>query len=190
MNRFLIFFLILLAFEVLLATLLKYRQGVDRPANDSDDPEENEAECQERLPWYLAETCITRDFKQVSQDVLSFLVLFNYIIPISLYVTLEMQKFIGSLFFSWDIELYDEENNQPAKCNSSDLNEELGQVSEYLLLSHCLDLFTSLFQSSFIEEIFLIYVRVLQVKISNNFLWKSRQSIYSNGKDVNRVNIF
>lgn len=34
-------------------------------------------------------------------------------------------------FQVWDVELYDEELNQPAKCNSSDLNEELGQV-EYL----------------------------------------------------------
>ena len=65
---------------------------------------------------------------QVFQDAMSFLVLFNYIIPISLYVTLEFQKFLGSLFFVWDLDLYDEETGQPAKCNSSDLNEELGQV--------------------------------------------------------------
>lgn len=79
----------------------------------------------------MATTCVERNFQQIAQDALSFLVLFNYIIPISLYVTLEFQKFFGSLFFIWDVELYDEENNQPAKCNSSDLNEELGQV-EYL----------------------------------------------------------
>ena len=64
----------------------------------------------------------------MAQDALSFLVLFNYIIPISLYVTLELQKFFGSLFLTWDLDLYDEETGQPAKCNSSDLNEELGQV--------------------------------------------------------------
>ena len=46
----------------------------------------------------------------------------------SLYVTLEMQKFFGSLFLTWDLELYDPETNEPAKCNSSDLNEELGQI--------------------------------------------------------------
>jgi phospholipid-translocating ATPase len=39
-----------------------------------------------------------------------------------------MQKFFGSLFLIWDLELYDEETNEPAKCNSSDLNEELGQI--------------------------------------------------------------
>ena len=86
------------------------------------------------VPWYLtfpANNNIEYSFKQMSQDILSFLVLFNYIIPISLYVTLEMQKFCGSLFLVWDIQLYDEELNQPAKCNSSDLNEELGQVKKF-----------------------------------------------------------
>ena len=65
------------------------------------------------------------------QDTFSFMVLYNYIIPISLYVTLEFQKFFGSLFLVWDLNLYDEQTDQPAKCNSSDLNEELGLV-EYL----------------------------------------------------------
>jgi phospholipid-translocating ATPase len=39
-----------------------------------------------------------------------------------------MQKFFGSLFFKWDKELYCEKIDQPAICNTSDLNEELGQV--------------------------------------------------------------
>ena len=46
------------------------------------------------------------------QDSLSFLVLYNYIIPISLYVTLELQKFFGSLFLTWDLDLYDEATDQ------------------------------------------------------------------------------
>ena len=76
----------------------------------------------------MDEEPIKLSFSQVAQDTLSFLVLYNYIIPISLYVTLELQKFFGSLFLTWDLDLYDEETGQPAKCNSSDLNEELGQV--------------------------------------------------------------
>ena len=82
----------------------------------------------ENVPWYLDEEPIKLSFSQVAQDTLSFLVLYNYIIPISLYVTLELQKFFGSLFLTWDLDLYDEETGQSAKCNSSDLNEELGQV--------------------------------------------------------------
>ena len=40
----------------------------------------------------------------------------------------EVQKFVGSMFIGWDLEMYDAENDQPAKANTSDLNEELGQV--------------------------------------------------------------
>lgn len=61
-------------------------------------------------------------------DFLAFLVLYNFIIPISLYVTVEMQKFLGSFFIGWDLDLYHEESDQKAQVNTSDLNEELGQV--------------------------------------------------------------
>ena len=40
----------------------------------------------------------------------------------------ELQKFFGSMFFEWDIEMYDAQTNERAKANTSDLNEELGQV--------------------------------------------------------------
>ncbi|XP_011501705.1 PREDICTED: probable phospholipid-transporting ATPase IF [Ceratosolen solmsi marchali] len=69
--------------------------------------------------------------RNVLTDFLSFTLLFNYVVPISLYVTIEMQKFLGSFFFSWDLEMYDEISDQAAIVNSSDLNEDLGQV-EYL----------------------------------------------------------
>lgn len=45
--------------------------------------------------------------------------------------SIELQKFLGSFFFGWDLDMYDKANDQPAIANSSDLNEELGQV-EYL----------------------------------------------------------
>ena len=32
----------------------------------------------------------------------SFLVIYNYVIPISLYVTVEMHRFISAFFISWD----------------------------------------------------------------------------------------
>ena len=41
----------------------------------------------------------------------------------------EVQKFIGSMFFGWDKMMYDDKTDIPAKANTSDLNEELGQVS-------------------------------------------------------------
>jgi len=63
-------------------------------------------------------------------DFLAFMVLFNYIIPVSMYVTVEMQKFLGSYFITWDEEMFDEELGEGALVNTSDLNEELGQVHE------------------------------------------------------------
>jgi phospholipid-translocating ATPase len=120
MNKYLILFVIILLFEIILATSFKYTLGKDRPNLTASE-----------VPWYLDKVPLESDFKTISQDTLSFLVLFNYIIPISLYVTLELQKFFGSLFFTWDLELYDEVTQQPAKCNSSDLNEELGQALEH-----------------------------------------------------------
>lgn len=33
------------------------------------------------------------------------------------------------MYFGWDVEMYDAQMNEPAKANTSDLNEELGQVS-------------------------------------------------------------
>ena len=115
MNKYLIFFLLLLVLEIILATTLKYTVAFDAPNKDEQ-------------PWYWPKKVEVKP-RSLAQDILSFMVLFNYIIPISLYVTLEMQKFCGSMFFAWDNQMYDDETNEPAKCNSSDLNEELGQVS-------------------------------------------------------------
>lgn len=44
----------------------------------------------------------------------------------------EIQKIAGFLFFGWDLEMFDEELQEPALANTSDLNEELGQVSVYI----------------------------------------------------------
>ncbi len=48
-----------------------------------------------------------------------------------MYVTVEMQKFLGSYFITWDEEMFDEELGEGAQVNTSDLNEELGQVHEH-----------------------------------------------------------
>ena len=44
------------------------------------------------------------------------------------YIITELQKFFGSMFFQWDLEMYDVQLKEPAIANTSDLNEELGQV--------------------------------------------------------------
>ncbi|KAL5277152.1 ATP11B family protein [Megaselia abdita] len=79
--------------------------------------------------WYLGPAINTNSVKMFLQDYLSFLILFNYLIPISLYVTIEMHRVVGGLFMEWDLELYDENTDQPCVVNTSNLNEELGQVN-------------------------------------------------------------
>ncbi|XP_032888052.1 probable phospholipid-transporting ATPase IF isoform X1 [Amblyraja radiata] len=115
MNTFLIVFLEILVIEAVISTILKYSWLREYPYNERTVQEKNSS----------------RILTGIS-DFLAFMVLYNYIIPISLYVTVEMQKFLGSFFIVWDRDLYHEASSQRAQVNTSDLNEELGQV-EYLL---------------------------------------------------------
>ncbi|XP_030304694.1 phospholipid-transporting ATPase IG isoform X6 [Calypte anna] len=118
-NAFLIVYLCILLSKATVCTTLKY-VWQSNPFNDE--------------PWYNEKTKKERETFKVLRmftDFLSFMVLFNFIIPVSMYVTVEMQKFLGSFFISWDKEMYDEEIKEGALVNTSDLNEELGQV-EYV----------------------------------------------------------
>jgi len=61
-------------------------------------------------------------------QLLTYWVTFSHMIPISLYVIIEMLKLIQAYMINRDIELYSHETFQYGKCNNSDLIEELGQV--------------------------------------------------------------
>ncbi|XP_044255942.1 phospholipid-transporting ATPase IA isoform X12 [Tribolium madens] len=61
-------------------------------------------------------------------NLLTFLILFNNLIPISLQVTLEVVRFIQAIFINMDIKMYHSESDTPAMARTSNLNEELGQV--------------------------------------------------------------
>ncbi|XP_003485770.1 probable phospholipid-transporting ATPase IF isoform X1 [Bombus impatiens] len=112
-NKHIISFIVLLLVEVLESCVMKVI-----------------TEANAKWESYLG-TIQSITFGSLATDFLSFTILYNYIVPISLYVTIELQKFLGSFFFSWDLDMYDEVTNQTALANTSDLNEELGQV-EYL----------------------------------------------------------
>ncbi|XP_069061125.1 phospholipid-transporting ATPase IH isoform X3 [Pleurodeles waltl] len=119
MNAFLIVYLCILISKALIDTVLKYFW---QSASNRDDP------------WYNQKTESERQRNQFLRsftDFLAFMVLFNYIIPVSMYVTVEMQKFLGSYFLTWDEEMFDEATGEGPLVNTSDLNEELGQV-EYV----------------------------------------------------------
>lgn len=59
----------------------------------------------------------------------SWILMFTYFIPISLVVTIELVRVAQANFINWDADMYDLEKDLPAKVQSSNLNEELGQVS-------------------------------------------------------------
>ncbi|KAH7728267.1 putative phospholipid-transporting ATPase IA [Aphelenchoides avenae] len=61
-------------------------------------------------------------------NAVTFFILYNNLIPISLQVTLEFVRFFQASYISCDILMYDEESDTPANARTSNLNEELGQV--------------------------------------------------------------
>lgn len=61
----------------------------------------------------------------------SFLILLNTLVPISLYVSVEMIRLMQSLLIDWDEKLYYDKKDLPAVARTTTLNEELGQV-EYI----------------------------------------------------------
>ncbi|XP_076273311.1 ATPase phospholipid transporting 8A1 isoform X3 [Rhynchophorus ferrugineus] len=68
------------------------------------------------------------DTENVLYTFLTFLILFNNLIPISLQVTLEVVRFIQAIFINTDVDMYHAESDTPAMARTSNLNEELGQV--------------------------------------------------------------
>jgi len=73
--------------------------------------------------WYLVDASVP-----FGPIFTSFVIMFNTLIPLSLYVSLEIVKVAQMLLLN-DIDMYDEESNTPFDAKTSTINEELGQVS-------------------------------------------------------------
>ncbi|CAI8594500.1 unnamed protein product [Vicia faba] len=88
--------------------------------------------------WYLHpdESTIYYDSRRPGlASILHFLtalMLYGYLIPISLYVSIELVKVLQCIFINQDQEMYFEESDRPAHARTSNLNEELGQVDTIL----------------------------------------------------------
>ncbi|XP_020089461.1 probable phospholipid-transporting ATPase 8 isoform X1 [Ananas comosus] len=63
---------------------------------------------------------------------LTSLMLYGCLIPISLYISIEIVKVLQSTFINQDQKMYCEESDKPARARTSNLNEELGQVHTIL----------------------------------------------------------
>lgn len=88
--------------------------------------------------WYLRPDDTTVFFDPKRAPISAFfhfltgLMLYGYLIPISLYVSIELVKVLQSIFINQDQDMYDKETKKPAQARTSNLNEELGQV-EYIM---------------------------------------------------------
>ncbi|KAF2093445.1 P-type ATPase [Rhizodiscina lignyota] len=65
------------------------------------------------------------------QIIIGYAIMFNNVIPLALYVSLEIVKIGQMLMVNADIEMYDEASDTPMRCNTNTILENLGQV-DYL----------------------------------------------------------
>ncbi|XP_048511424.1 probable phospholipid-transporting ATPase IA isoform X3 [Athalia rosae] len=76
--------------------------------------------------WYLGlHEAMSKNF---GYNLLTFIILFNNLIPISLQVTLEVVRYVQATFINMDVEMYHAETDTPAMARTSNLNEELGMI--------------------------------------------------------------
>jgi len=82
--------------------------------------------------WYLGQTSAWPDLAPSVAAylvaVMRFLILYNQLIPISLYVSLEVVKLCQCLFFNSDTAMFHAKSGTPFRCRTTTLNEDLGQV--------------------------------------------------------------
>ena len=74
--------------------------------------------------WYLYD-----QDAGVAATLMGFIIMYNTLIPLSLYVTMEIIKVMQLFFIQFDIDMYHVESNTPADAKTATILEELGQVS-------------------------------------------------------------
>ncbi|XP_058452757.1 phospholipid-transporting ATPase ID isoform X3 [Malaya genurostris] len=82
------------------------------------------------LPW---EHIIPKDYLQGATIIgclvfFSYAIVLNTVVPISLYVSVEVIRFAQSFLINWDEQMYYEKSKTHAKARTTTLNEELGQI--------------------------------------------------------------
>ena len=68
---------------------------------------------------------------QFFSDIFTYWVLYSNLVPISLFVTIEIVKYYHAFLINSDLDMYYEPTDTPAICRTSSLVEELGQI-EYI----------------------------------------------------------
>ncbi|XP_016364974.1 phospholipid-transporting ATPase IC [Sinocyclocheilus rhinocerous] len=81
--------------------------------------------------WYLYDGL---NYSSSYRGFLSFwgyIIILNTMVPISLYVSVEVIRLGQSKFINWDLQMYYADKDTPAKARTTTLNEQLGQI-EYI----------------------------------------------------------
>ena len=68
---------------------------------------------------------------QFFSDIFTYWVLYSNLVPISLFVTIEIVKYYHAFLINSDLDIYYDKTDTPAVCRTSSLVEELGQI-EYI----------------------------------------------------------
>jgi len=69
--------------------------------------------------------------KQFFSDLATYWILYSNLVPISLFVTIELVKYWHAILINSDLDMYYDKTDTPAVCRTSSLVEELGQI-EYV----------------------------------------------------------
>lgn len=65
----------------------------------------------------------------VVPNLMGFIIMYNTLIPLSLYVSMEIVKVVQMLMLQYDVDMYHEPTDTPMEAHTATINEELGQVS-------------------------------------------------------------
>ncbi|KAF2861855.1 aminophospholipid-translocating P4-type ATPase [Piedraia hortae CBS 480.64] len=77
--------------------------------------------------WFLQYTSVNIP-RQFFGDIFTYWILYSNLVPISLFVTVEIIKYYQAFLISSDLDMFYIETDTPANCRTSSLVEELGQV--------------------------------------------------------------
>ncbi|KUI54532.1 hypothetical protein VP1G_01891 [Cytospora mali] len=77
----------------------------------------------EKYAWYINGQHVPPE-----DIIIGYAIMFNNVIPLALYVSLEIVKIGQMLMLNGDVGMYDEASDTPARCNTNTILENLGQV--------------------------------------------------------------
>ncbi|XP_043744731.1 phospholipid-transporting ATPase IC isoform X1 [Cervus elaphus] len=78
--------------------------------------------------WYLYDGEDSAPSYRGFLNFWGYIIVLNTLVPISLYVSVEVIRLGQSYFINWDLQMYYPEKDTPAKARTTTLNEQLGQI--------------------------------------------------------------